>query len=484
MGDGHFDAPLLIGGELRTGRGGQWFESVNPATAVVHGRAAQADAEDVDAAVNAARDAQPDWAALPDLARTSVLNALATAIEDRCEEIVAIEARDTGNTIGRLRKDVEMSAHSIRYFAGLIPMIHGETAHSATGNLHMSIRQPYGVVARIVPFNHPFMFAAARIAAPLAAGNSVVIKTAEQSPLSSRLLADACIAALPPGVVNIVHGPGDPTGTALVSHKDVKRIGFTGSVETGRRIQGIAAQAGVKHVSLELGGKNPMILLPDVEPERAAKIAVGGMNFAWAGQSCGSTSRVLVHESVYDDVVERIAAQIDALRIGDPLDPDSQMGPVNSAGQLEKVRKHIIWATEDGATLRAGGVRPSGEAFETGYWIRPTMFSDVTPDMRIAQQEIFGPVMAVMKYHTEAEAIAIANGTELGLTASVWTNDLQASLRVARAVDAGYVWINGSSAHFQGMPFAGRKQSGVGSEEGLEELLSYTETKAIHFLAT
>jgi betaine-aldehyde dehydrogenase len=479
---GKFEAPLLIDGSLVAGHDGDWFDSFEPANGRVLGRAALAAASDVDEAVAAASRAQPAWSAMSDADRAKKLRDLAAAIEERSSEIVEIEARDTGNTLLRLKNDVEIAAASLRYFAGLIPAIKGETTRSNASNMHFSLRDPYGVVARIVPFNHPFMFAAARIAAPLAAGNSVVVKTPEQSPLSSRLLAEACCATLPDGVVNILHGPGDPTGTALVKHRLVKRIGFTGSVTTGRLIQRSAAEAGVKHVSLELGGKNPMVIMSDIAPERAARIAVAGMNFAWAGQSCGSTSRVLVHDSIYDEVVERIATLMEALVVGNPLDPVSQMGPVNSASQLAKVEQHIAWAQEDGARLLTGGGRPQGAGFQAGYWIRPTAFADVSASMRLAQQEVFGPVMALMRWRDEEEALSIANGTDLGLTASIWTNQLDAALRFSRKIDAGYVWINGSSTHFPGMPFSGRRESGVGSEEGIDELLSYTETKAIHML--
>jgi acyl-CoA reductase-like NAD-dependent aldehyde dehydrogenase len=478
-----FDAPLLIGSSFRPSASGAWFDVVEPATEAVIGRAAEAGAEDVNAAVEAAKIAHPGWAALPDGERTRCLFRLADEIEKRAEEIVAIEAADTGNTVRRLSKDIEIATANIRYFAGLIPAIGGETARSNNKNLHFSMRTPYGVVARIVPFNHPFMFAAARIAAPLAAGNAVIIKTPEQSPLSSRLLGEACLAALPPGLVNIVHGFGASTGSALVAHAAIKRIGFTGSVETGRLIQRTAAENGVKHVSLELGGKNPMLILPDISAERAAALAIGGMNFAWAGQSCGSTSRVLLHASVYDEVVAHIAAQIDALKVGAPLDRASDMGPVNSARQLEKVERHIREATEDGARLIAGGTRPSGSEFERGYWIRPTAFADVTSSMRLAQDEVFGPVMAIMRYYSFDDAIDIANSTAFGLTASIWTNQLNQAMEAARRIDSGYIWINGSSSHFLGQPFAGRRQSGTGSEEGLEELFSYTETKAINIIA-
>lgn len=480
---GLFEAPLLIGGQFQSGAADAWFDSINPADEKIIGRAAIAAPDDIEAAVVAAEAAQAAWWALPDRDRAALINRLADAIEARADAIIAIEVRDTGNTVARLARDVAMSADALRHFAGLIPAMTGETARSHGNNLHFALREPYGVVARIVPFNHPFMFAAARIAAPLAAGNTVIVKTPEQSPLSSRLLAEACNEALPPGVVNIIHGPGHTSGDLLVRHPRIKRIGFTGSVPTGQAIQRAAAEASVKHVSLELGGKNPMVILPDMSPERAAEVAVAGMNFAWAGQSCGSTSRVMVHDSLYDQVVQKIAEKVDALRLGYPDDPESQMGPVNSRAQRDKVMRYVAAGQKEGARLVAGGTIPQGDIYECGWWVRPTVFADVTPDMQIARDEIFGPVMSVMRWRDEQEAIALANATDLGLTASIWTNDMAAALRLARGIETGYLWINGSSTHFLGLPFAGRRNSGVGSEEGIEELLSYTETKSISILA-
>jgi betaine-aldehyde dehydrogenase len=479
---GLIECPLAIGGAFRAGRRDQWFESLNPATEEPLGRVALADADDVDDAVQAAAAAQKQWMDLPDIERAARLHDLAAELIRRTPEIIDLEARDTGNTAARLGIDIEIATNSLRYHAGILHALKGDTPRSTPTNLHLTLREPYGVVARIVPFNHPFMFAAARIAPGLAAGNAVIVKTPEQSPLSSRLLAEACHATLVPGLVNIVHGPGAPTGAALVAHPQVKRIGFTGSIETGRLIQRSAAESSVKHITLELGGKNPMIIFPDISPMRAAAIAVQGMNFASAGQSCGATTRVLVHDSIYDEVVALIAGRIDALVVGNPLSAGVDMGPMNSRQQLDKALHYINVAKADGARLVAGGSRPLGAGYERGYWIRPTAFADVTPDMRIAQEEVFGPVLAIMRWRSEDEALAIANSIDVGLATSIWTDRLDAALQMARRVVSGYVWINGTSAHFVGMPFSGRRQSGVGSEESMEELLSFTETKSINIL--
>jgi acyl-CoA reductase-like NAD-dependent aldehyde dehydrogenase len=399
----------------------------------------------------------------------------------RADEILEVEVADTGSTIGKLSGDVGQAVETLEQFAGLGIELKGETIPASPQNLHLTVREPYGVVGRIAPFNHPIFFASGGIAAPLVAGNAVVVKPPEQSPISATILSEICASVFPVGVVNIVPGTGTDAGEALVRHPAVKRIAFIGSVPTGRAIQIAAAQTSVKHVSLELGGKNPMIIFPDVNLEEAVNAAVGGMNFAWQGQSCGSTSRLLLlHDSLYDEFIERLQAKVEAIRLGDPASPSSQMGPINSKAHYHRVLRYIGFGREDGAKLLAGGKRPTGSDFTRGYWVEPTVFADVAPDMRIAKEEIFGPVLSVLRWSSIDEAIRIANSTEYGLTASIWTNDLKQALRTAKAVRSGYVWITGFSAHYRGTPFGGLKNSGTGREEGIDELLSYTETKAIH----
>jgi acyl-CoA reductase-like NAD-dependent aldehyde dehydrogenase len=477
------DRLMLIGGQFVPSRSGQWIETVNPGTEEVHGRVPIGSAEDVNLAVEAADKAQPGWNALTVWEKRDLLRKLGAAMRARAAEILPLEAADTGNTIKSLARDVEVAANYLDFFSGLGTELKGESSPVTKDGLHFSIREPYGVVARIVPFNHPFLFAAAHLAAPLMAGNTVIVKTPETSPLSGTIMGEICNEVLPPGVVNILHGTGLPTGDALVRHPKIWRIGFTGSVGTGMAIQRSAAEVGVKHVSLELGGKNPMIVCPDADPDRVAQAAVGGMNFAWAGQSCGSNSRLLVHESLYDAVVERVVAQVSGIKVGDALDPASQMGPVNSAAHYQRVLSFVESAKRDGAKLLTGGERPAGEAFRRGYWLRPTVYGDVTMDMRVAREEIFGPILSVLKWRTEDEAIAMANATEYGLASGVWTHDLPTAMRFARALQSGFVWINTTARHFVGMPFGGWKNSGLGREECLEELLSYTHNKAIHIFS-
>lgn len=474
------DRPMLIGGEFVTSD--EWIESTSPATEAVLGRVPAGSAAHVARAVEAAEAAQPAWSAMSIWERGAMLRATAQEIRLRADEVKTLEAHDSGNTIANLGGDLYKAAHHFEYFAGLATEMKGETVPASAANLHLTIRQPYGVVARIVPFNHPYMFATANLAAPLAAGNTVIVKSPETSPLSATVMAEIVRKTLPPGVVNLVSGFGMPVGDSIARHPRIRRIGFTGSVATGLAIQRAAAETCVKHVSLELGGKNPLIVMPDADVEQAMRIAVAGMNFAWAGQSCGSTSRILVHDSLYDRAIEIATGLLEAIRVGDPLDPTSQMGPLNSRAHYGRVLQHVANASADGARLVAGGRRPNGADFDRGFWLRPTLFADVSPDMRIARDEVFGPVMAMLRWSDLDDALRIANDSELGLTAGIVTRDIGVALRSARRIESGVVTINGSAMHFVGVPFGGVKNSGIGGEEGLEELLSYTHSKSIHVM--
>jgi betaine-aldehyde dehydrogenase len=476
------DMPMLIGGELVGSESGQWMESIEPANEEVLGRVPRGSKKDMERAVAAAEKAQPAWAALSVSKRAEYLYKLSDGMAARAAEILNVEVRDTGNTISKMRADVGKAIELLKYFAGLGYETKGQTVPSTPGNLHLTVREPYGVVGRIIPFNHPINFAASRMAAPLIAGNCIVEKPSDQSPLSACILADIAQKVMPPGVVNIVTGTGAEAGDALVRHPRVKRLAFIGSVKTGMAIQKSAAEVAVKNVTLELGGKNPMIVFPDADYDKAVAAAVGGMNFAWQGQSCSSTSRLFLHESIHDKFLADVVARISKLRIGDPLSEESQMGPINSKGQYERVLYYIQSGQDDGARLMTGGKRPEGKLYEKGYWVEPTVFADVKPGMRIADEEIFGPVLSVFKWKHMDEAIAMANSVEYGLTGAVWTNDLNTALSTARRIQSGHIWINGASGHYKGMPFGGFKNSGTGRESGLEELLSYTEEKAINIM--
>jgi betaine-aldehyde dehydrogenase len=475
----NFKGHMLIDGELVAGQADQWIDSINPANEEKLGVIPAGDATDVNKAVAAAEKAQPAWAALDIKERGKYLHKLAKRIRERADEILKTEVVDTGNTISKMKVDVEGAAEALEWYTGLAIEMKGETVPASSKNLHLTVREPYGVVARIVPFNHPLSFAVRGIAGPLIAGNTVVIKPPETSSMSASILAEMSREILPPGTVNIVSGNGMPAGDAIVRHPKVKRISFTGSIPTGMLIQRAAAESGIKSLTLELGGKNPFIVYPDADPEKVAEAAINGMNFAWSGQSCGSTSRLMLHESLYKKVLDRVTERVAEIKLGDPLDPKSAMGPLNSKRHYDKVCQMVQSGVSDGAKLMFGGKRPDGRDFERGYWLQPTVFGDVHPQMRIAREEIFGPVLSVFSWRDEEATIELANSVEYGLTAAVWTNDIKRALKAARRVQSGMVWINGVGNHFKGTPYGGYKNSGVGRESCLEELLSYTETKTI-----
>jgi betaine-aldehyde dehydrogenase len=339
------------------------------------------------------------------------------------------------------------------------------------------VREPRGVVARIIPFNHPFMFCAGKSAAPLAAGNAVIIKPPEQAPLSALRLAELIGGMLPAGVFNVIPG-GREVGAALTSHPQIDMVALIGSVPTGRAVMRAAADT-IKPVLLELGGKNALIAFADADPDEVATAVVGGMNFTWCGQSCGSTSRAFIHEKIYDAVVERIKTKIKAFKPGIPTDPNTTMGAIVSKVQYDRVMNYVDVSKQEGAELISGGKRPDDASLDKGFYIEPTVFA-VTPNNRIAREEIFGPVLGVFKWSDEATMLSEVNAVEYGLSCSIWTNDLNAAHRTAMNVEAGFVWVNEVGKHFLGAPFGGYKQSGIGREECFEEMLAFTQEKNIH----
>lgn len=436
-----------------------------------------ADEADVDAAVQAAKVAFKEWSRVPIKERARCLELLADRIEDNADELALFDAVDSGNAIVGMRGDMIWTAEWLRYCAGLITEVKGETFSQGARHLNLTRRQPFGVVAKINPFNHPFRFCAEKAAAPLAAGNTVVIKGSEQAPLSSFRLGELCEGIFPPGVINIIAGDGR-VGSTLVRHPDVRRIGFVGSVPTGRAIAREAA-AGLKRVSLELGGKNPIVIFPDAEPKQAALAAIKGMNMNRQGQSCSSTSRVFVHASLHERVVAELVALADALPVGPPWLKENEVGPIVSQRQYDRVMSFIASANREGAELLTGGGKPADQSLSAGLFIAPTIFDGVTPDMRIGREEIFGPVMSVMVWHDYEDMLSQVNGVEYGLTAAIVTNDLAAAMETAERVEAGYVWIN-SSGRYIGAPYGGWKQSGIGEEECFDEVVSYTQLKNIN----
>jgi betaine-aldehyde dehydrogenase len=468
---------LFIGGEWQDSASGKTFESINPSNRDKLGEVPYADERDVDRAVGAARTAFEEWSRMPIAERAGLLEQLAERMRAERATIALLDAVDSGNAIKGMAGDVDWSADTYKYFAGLVREIKGETAAHFPRHLNFTRRQPYGVVAKINPFNHPFRFCAEKSAAALAAGNTVVVKAAEQAPLSSLKFAELCESVLPPGVVNVVTGDA-VTGRAMVRHPDVRRIGVVGSVATGQAIARDAAE-GLKHLTLELGGKNPIIIFPDADPVKAAMAAIKGMNMNRQGQSCSSTSRVFVHRALHYEVAKELVRLAEALPVGPPWLESYEVGPIVSERQYERILDHIAVAKDEGADLLTGGAAPANGMLKDGFFILPTIFDNVRPEMRIAQEEIFGPVMSVMPWDDYEDMIATANALEYGLTAAIVTNDLAKAMETAERMEAGYIWIN-SSGRYLGAPYGGWKHSGVGQEECFDELLSYTRIKNVN----
>jgi acyl-CoA reductase-like NAD-dependent aldehyde dehydrogenase len=476
------DWRMLIDGELVAAEGGRKLDAINPATGQVITQIPVATTGDMDRAVAAAVRAFPAWRRRPVAERAELVRKLADAIEHHGEQLALIDTIDNGTPLRVLRADAGLAAEQLRYFAGLALELKGDTIPGPeAGSLDFTIREPFGVVGRIVPFNHPLMFAASKLAAPLVAGNTIVLKPSEQTSLSALRLGELCGEIFPPGTVNVLSGLGSEIGDHLVAHPDVPRLALTGSVAVGRRVLRRAAEVAVKVVTLELGGKNPMIVFGDAPYEQAVDGALAGMNFTWQGQSCGSTSRLYVHRSRYEQFTTDLAARMDQLVVGDPLSSSTDVGAIVSRTQFESVVDYIKAGVKDPKMrLLAGGLPDQGTG-DGGWYIRPTLFAaDTDHDSPVVREEIFGPVLVAMPFDGYDEVIGFANSLPLGLTASVWTDRLATAMRACRDLEAGYVWVNASSWHIPGTPFGGVKNSGAGREEGIEELMSYTQSKNVY----
>lgn len=473
---------MLIDGALVEADAGATFPVINPSTEAVIAHAPLAGVEQVARTVESARRASVAWRRLPLGERISAVARLIDVLRANAEQLAYLDAVDGGLVLAEARKDVGLACAWISYMLGAAGEVKGQTLPFADRGWLLTKREPFGVVARIGAFNHPLLFTAGKIAAPLLMGNSVIVKTAEQAPLSSLHFGRLLSNIFPPGVLAILSGDGPTTGDALVRHPSVKRIGLIGSVATALRIQRSAAESAVKHVTLELGGKNAMIVFPDADLERALDAATSSTNMIQsAGQSCGSITRFFLHDRIHDDFLERLHARIAAIRVGDPLAPETQMGPLASQAQYDRVRDYVAVGKEQGARLLTGGGAPAWR--ERGYFLEPTLFGDVTMAMRIAREEIFGPVSSVLRWSDSESMLAEVNSLDLGLTGSIWTRDLGTAMDCVDAIDAGYLWVNGAARHFIGAPFGGHKNSGVDVEESIEELFSYTQCKTVSLTA-
>jgi betaine-aldehyde dehydrogenase len=466
------------GGVWHAPLSGREGDTINPGTGQSLGKVADAGAADVDAAVAAAKAAFKAWRNVLPLERAKMLRRIAEVLRAHAQELAMIDAADCGNPVAEMVSDAMIAAAQTDFFAGLVTEMKGSSIPMGPNAVNFSMREPRGVVGRIIPFNHPFMFCAGKSAAPIAAGNTVVVKPPEQSPLSSLRFAELIEGILPPGVFNVVPG-GKEVGAALAGHRDVAMIALIGSVPTGRAVMRAASDT-VKPVMLELGGKNALIAYSDADVDEVAGAVVAGMNFTWCGQSCGSTSRAFIHEKLYDAVLARVKEKIAYFKPGIPTDPATTMGAIVSKVQFDRVMSYIASAKQEGARLLTGGGPPSDPALAKGFFIEPTVFADVTMQMRIAREEIFGPVLGVLKWSDERKMLEDVNAVEYGLTASIWTNDISTAHHTAAVVEAGFIWINEVGKHFLGTPFGGVKQSGIGREEGFEEMLAFTQEKNIY----
>jgi len=467
----------FIGGEAVPSASGRTFATIDPSTGSEIAQVAFGEAEDIERAVAAGRAVfeAGSWSKASPGHRASVLRRLADLIRADADRIGAIESRDTGKPLGQAVAEVNLAADFFTYFAGHAELPNGRTHPADAGYFVYSVREPYGVVGAISPWNYPFLLACWKTAPALAVGNSIVLKMAEQTPLSTSELGPLSLAAgMPAGVFNIVHGDGPTTGAALVAHPHVKKLTFTGSTATGQAILRSAAEH-IKSVHLELGGKTPNIVFADADLEQAI---AGSLFTAFynTGQICTSGSRLLVQRSDADRIIEQFVERARTIKAGDPSDTATQVGPLISEEQYERVTGYIEEGRRSGARLALGGGRPQVPV-AGGYYVEPTIFVDVTPDMRIAREEIFGPVLSVLTFEDEDEAVRIANDVMYGLAATVWTTDLGRAFRVAEKIDAGIIWTNCPHYLPVNVPYEGHKMSGLGEDLGVEALQTFTHLK-------
>jgi betaine-aldehyde dehydrogenase len=471
---------LVIDGQLVDSASGETFDTVSPANNEVVGRVAKASIEDVDRAVAAARRAFDDgrWSKMPPVERGNRMRAVANILRERVDELARLETLNCGKIIVESRADVLNSAACFDYYANLAGQIWGETIPMNGPLFDYTVREPIGVCAQIIPWNFPMLMAAWKLGPALASGNTVILKPASNTPITALILGHICLeAGIPDGVVNVLSGPGSTIGPALCEHHDVDKVAFTGETETGRSIMRSSAGT-IKKVSLELGGKSPNIVFPDADISEAVNGSLFAV-FTNAGQRCTARTRLFLHESIHDQFMSEFVSKTAAIRIGDPLDWTTQMGPVISPNQCDRVLSYVQMAKEGGADLAHGGRKVSEEAFAAGNYVEPTVFDHVSNDMMIAQEEVFGPVLAVIPFKTDEDVARMANDTIYGLAATIWTNDIKRAHRLASTIRAGNISINYPTVNPPEAPFGGFKQSGIGRELSRHAIDLYTQVKNV-----
>ncbi|MDI3282835.1 aldehyde dehydrogenase family protein [Polyangium sp. 15x6] len=472
---------MLIGGNWVDSVSGQTRELRDPANGEIVATVPEAGREDARAAIDAARAAfdKGPWRKTSALDRAKLLFKLAEAITKEADALARLEVQSCGKPLAEAQFDVADAANCFEFYGGLATKIAGETMNVPANSVSFVVREPVGVCGQIIPWNYPLLMAAWKLAPALAAGNTCVLKPSELTPLTALELGRIVTeVGFPPGVVNILTGPGAGAGEELAESPRVDKVAFTGGTVTGRKILQASA-TNLKKVTLELGGKNPNIVFADADFEAAVDGALFGA-FANQGEVCSAGSRLLVERSIHDRLVAAMVEKIPRVKVGHGLDPATKMGPLVSAAHRDKVESYVRIGLEEGARLACGGKRPSDPALASGHFLEPTIFVDVKPSMRIAREEIFGPVLAVLPFDTEEEAIALANDTEYGLAAAVWTKNLTRAHRVIRELRAGITWVNTYHPTFNEMPWGGYKQSGTGRELGLYGIEAYLETKQVN----
>ncbi|EEP79876.1 aldehyde dehydrogenase [Uncinocarpus reesii 1704] len=467
---------LFINNEFVKGVDGKTFEVINPHNEKVFVSVHEATEQDVDRAVAAARKAlEGEWKTVTPTARGRMLVRLADLMEQHCDTLAAIEALDNGKSLSMAKADVANSANCIRYYGGWADKIHGKVIDTDHETLTYTRHEPVGVCGQIIPWNFPLLMWAWKVGPAVAAGNAVLIKSAEQTPLSALYMGNLVKAAgFPAGVINVLSGFGRVAGAAISSHMGIDKVAFTGSTAVGRQVLQAAAKSNLKKVTLELGGKSPNIVFNDADIDNAISWVNFGIYFNH-GQCCCAGSRILVQEGIYDRFLQRFKERAQQNKVGDPFHPDTFQGPQVSQLQFDRIMSYIDQGKKDGATVEVGGERHGTE----GYYIQPTIFSNVNDEMSIVKEEIFGPVCSIQKFKTEEEAIKIANGTNYGLAAAIHTKDLNTSIRVSNELKAGTVWVNSYNMISYQAPFGGFKESGMGRELGEYALNNYTEIKTV-----